>query len=55
MLGCQYHLNTCFKHFIFFVDKYNLVDSKELAPLAELIQKFKERRNESANGLQEKI
>lgn len=53
MLGCQYHLNTCFKHFIFFVDKYNLVDSKELAPLAELIQKFKERRNESANGLQD--
>jgi MOB kinase activator 1 len=50
MLGCQYHLNTCFKHFIFFIDKFNLVDTKELAPLAELIQKFKERRSEALNG-----
>ena len=50
MLGCQYHLNTCFKHFIFFIDKFNLVDCKELAPLAELIQKFKERRTEALNG-----
>ena len=49
MLGCQYHLNTCFKHFIFFIDRFNLVEPKELAPLAELIQKFKERRNEQSN------
>ena len=46
MLGCQYHLNTCFKHFIFFIEKFNLVNAKELAPLSELINKFKERRNE---------
>jgi len=46
MLGCQNHLNTCFKHFIFFIDKFNLVEQRELAPLAELIQKFKERRTE---------
>ena len=46
MLGCQNHLNTCFKHFIYFIDKFNLVESKELAPLAELIQKFKEKREE---------
>ena len=50
MLGCQYHLNTCFKHFIFFIDRFNLVEAKELAPLAELIQKFKERRNETTNA-----
>ena len=50
MLGCQYHLNTCFKHFIFFIDKFNLVEPKELAPLAELIQKFKERRTEMTGG-----
>lgn len=47
MLGCQFHLNTCFKHFIFFIEKFNLVEPKELAPLAELIQKFKDRRNEA--------
>ena len=48
-LGCQYHINTCFKHFIFFIERFNLVEPKELAPLAELIQKFKERRNEQIN------
>ena len=46
MLGCQYHLNTCFKHFIFFIERFNLVEPKELAPLADLFQKFRERRNE---------
>lgn len=34
------HLNTCFKHFIFFARHYNLIDSKELAPLQELIDQF---------------
>jgi len=50
MLGCQNHLNTCFKHFIFFIERFNLVDAKELAPLADLIQKFKERRKEQENN-----
>ncbi len=43
-LRAEYHLNTCFKHFIYFIDQFNLVDQKELAPLAELIQQFKERK-----------
>ena len=43
-LGLEYHLNTCFKHFIYFVDEFRLVDEKELAPLAELIQQFKLRK-----------
>jgi len=34
------HLNAVFKHFIFFIDEFSLVDQKELAPLAELIEKF---------------
>jgi MOB kinase activator 1 len=46
-LGLEYHLNTCFKHFIFFIDQFKLVDSKELAPLAELIQQFKARKQQS--------
>jgi MOB kinase activator 1 len=45
-LGMEYHLNTCFKHFIFFIDRFRLVDAKELAPLAELIQQFKDRGRE---------
>lgn len=45
-LELEYHLNTCFKHFIYFIgnyiyiinlDEFKLVEEKELAPLAELI------------------
>lgn len=36
-LGEEAHLNTSFKHFVYFVQEFKLIDSKELAPLAELI------------------
>jgi MOB kinase activator 1 len=32
-LGEQAHLNTCFKHFVYFIQEFDLVDKKELAPL----------------------
>eukprot|EP00035_Acanthoeca_spectabilis_P021231 m.437074 g.437074 ORF g.437074 m.437074 type:complete len:224 (-) comp18058_c0_seq1:2511-3182(-) len=32
------HLNTSFKHFTFFVHEFDLIDKKELAPMAELIE-----------------
>ncbi len=47
MVDCQHHLNTSFKHFIFFTEKFNLVDAKEMVPLSELIEKFKDRKKES--------
>ena len=50
-MGLEYHLNTCFKHFIYFIDEFKLVDEKELAPLAELIQEFKDRKKLSKNFL----
>ncbi|KAJ3157513.1 MOB kinase activator 1B [Irineochytrium annulatum] len=37
-LGEEAHLNTSFKHFIFFVQEFQLIDKKELAPLDELIK-----------------
>eukprot|EP00029_Vermamoeba_vermiformis_P002384 TRINITY_DN1275_c0_g1_i2.p1 TRINITY_DN1275_c0_g1~~TRINITY_DN1275_c0_g1_i2.p1 ORF type:complete len:219 (-),score=51.82 TRINITY_DN1275_c0_g1_i2:146-802(-) len=37
-LGEEPHLNTCFKHYYYFICEFNLVDKKELEPLAELIQ-----------------
>ncbi|KAJ3446049.1 mob kinase activator 1b [Anaeramoeba flamelloides] len=37
-LGEEAHLNTSFKHFIYFVNEFKLVDKKELAPLKELIE-----------------
>jgi MOB kinase activator 1 len=36
-LGEEAHLNTAFKHFVYFVQEFSLVEKKELAPLAELI------------------
>ena len=39
----QAHLNTSFKHFIFFVQEFNLIDKRELAPLQELIETLTER------------
>ena len=39
-LQAEAHLNTSFKHFIFFVQEFNLIDKKELAPLEELIETF---------------
>lgn len=39
-LGEEAHLNTSFKHFIFFVQEFQLIDRRELAPLQELIDKL---------------
>jgi len=36
-LGAEAHLNTCFKHFIYFVHEFKLIEVKELAPLKDLI------------------
>jgi len=36
-LGAEAHLNTCFKHFIYFVKEFRLIDAKELAPLDDLM------------------
>lgn len=36
-LEAEPHLNTSFKHFIFFVDEFDLIDDKELQPLSQLI------------------
>lgn len=51
VLGLEYHLNTCFKHFIYFIDEFKLVDEKELAPLAELIQQFKLRKERNVKEI----
>ena len=34
MFEAEPHLNTSFKHFIYFVDEFKLIDEKELKPLA---------------------
>jgi len=42
-LGEEAHLNTCFKHFLLFSLEFDLVDKKEMAPLAKLIEQFEQR------------
>lgn len=37
VLQAEAHLNTCFKHFIFFVHEFDLIKSEEQAPLSDLI------------------
>ena len=39
-LGEEAHLNTSFKHFIYFVQEFSLVEKRELTPLQELIEKL---------------
>ena len=38
--GAEAHINTCYKHFYFFVTVHNLVEKKELEPLKELSAKL---------------
>ncbi|XP_048450893.1 uncharacterized protein LOC109932449 isoform X2 [Rhincodon typus] len=35
-MGAEAHVNTCYKHFYYFVTEFNLVDRKELEPLKEM-------------------
>lgn len=39
-LGEEAHLNTCFKHFYFFIVEFDLVERKELEPLKDLIDRL---------------
>lgn len=32
-MGSEAHVNTCYKHFYYFVTEFSLIDPKELEPL----------------------
>lgn len=51
-LGAEAHLNTCFKHFIYFVHEFKLIEVKELEPLKDLIDTLmgKEAKMDSGSG-----
>jgi len=46
-LGEEAHLNTSFKHFIYFIQEFSLVEKKELAPLQELIAQLCQNKEDS--------
>lgn len=35
-MGAEAHVNTCYKHFYYFVTEFNLIDHKELEPLVSV-------------------
>ncbi|XP_017509422.1 MOB kinase activator 3A [Manis javanica] len=35
-MGSEAHVNTCYKHFYYFVTEFGLIDTKELEPLKEM-------------------
>lgn len=35
-MGAEAHVNTCYKHFYYFVTEFNLTDHKELEPLVSI-------------------
>lgn len=39
-LELEAHFNTCFKHFILFVEEFEMIEDKELAPLEDVIAKI---------------
>jgi hypothetical protein len=39
-IGAEPHVNTCYKHFYYFVSEFNLVDKKELEPLKQLTERL---------------
>lgn len=45
-IGAEAHLNTCFKHFIYFVLEFELVAAREMAPLAQLIERLTGKNDE---------
>lgn len=39
-IGAEAHINTCFKHFYYFVRQFKLIDPKEIDPLKDLIKQL---------------
>lgn len=39
-IGAEPHVNTCYKHFYYFVMEFNLIDKKELEPLRVLTDRL---------------
>jgi len=42
-LDAESHLNSCFKHFLYFIEEFQLVDQRELQPLMPLIEHLKKK------------
>ena len=41
-LGAEAHLNTCFKHFMYFILEFKLVSDKEMKPIKSICDRYVE-------------
>ncbi|XP_074251054.1 MOB kinase activator 3B isoform X1 [Saimiri boliviensis] len=48
VMGAEAHVNTCYKHFYYFVTEMNLIDRKELEPLGFICKQFNYRIQKEA-------
>ncbi len=39
-IGAEPHVNTCYKHFYYFVNEFNLLNEKEFEPLKEMTRRI---------------
>ncbi|KAM4641505.1 MOB kinase activator 3C isoform 2-T3 [Discoglossus pictus] len=39
-VGAEAHVNTCYKHFYYFITEFSLIDHRELEPLREMTEKI---------------
>jgi hypothetical protein len=39
-IGAEPHVNTCYKHFFYFVSEFSLVNEKEFEPLKEMTRRI---------------
>ncbi|XP_020952373.1 MOB kinase activator 3C isoform X1 [Sus scrofa] len=39
-MGAEAHVNTCYKHFYYFIREFSLVDQRELEPLREMTERI---------------
>ncbi|CAI5777237.1 Uncharacterized protein PODLI_1B008028 [Podarcis lilfordi] len=39
-MGAEAHVNTCYKHFYYFISEFSLVDQRELEPLKEMTERI---------------
>ena len=49
-IGATAHLNTCFKHFIYFVLEFQLIPKQGMAPMEKFISKFRDGPASGASG-----
>ncbi|KAH0504312.1 MOB kinase activator 3C [Microtus ochrogaster] len=40
IMGAEAHVNTCYKHFYYFIQEFSLVDQRELDPLREMTERI---------------